>query len=73
MPDAFVCILILKDLRRNRLAGRLTPLKPALTLDKYGKNTEGDAAARLRHSRSGRGPALILEAETYLTDFCASQ
>jgi hypothetical protein len=37
--------LILKDLRRNRLANRLTRLKPAPTLDKYGKNTERDALA----------------------------
>jgi hypothetical protein len=37
--------LILKDLRRNRLANGLTRLKPAPTLDKYGKNTERDAIA----------------------------
>jgi hypothetical protein len=35
--------LILKDLRRKRLSGRLMPLKPTLILDKYGENTERHA------------------------------
>jgi 3-Oxoacyl-[acyl-carrier-protein (ACP)] synthase III C terminal len=37
--------LLLKDFHRNRLAGRLTRLQPAPTLDKSGKNTERDAVA----------------------------
>ena len=35
--------LILKDFRRKRLSGRLMPLKPAPTPDKFGKKTEQDA------------------------------
>jgi len=33
----------------------------------------GTPPPRPRRSRSGRARALIFEAETYLTDFCASQ
>jgi hypothetical protein len=66
--------LLLKDLRRKRLSGRLTPLQPAPTLDKYEeKNPFATPSSRRRPSRSGRAPALICEAKTYLTDFCASQ
>jgi hypothetical protein len=36
---------LLKDLRRNRLAVRLTWLQPAPTLDKSGKNTGRNAIA----------------------------
>jgi hypothetical protein len=36
--------LHLKDLRRNRLAGRLTRLQPASILDKSGKNTDRGAS-----------------------------
>jgi hypothetical protein len=43
--------LLLMDLRRNRLDGRLTRLRPAPTLDKYGENTVRDAVA---------APALLL-------------
>jgi len=36
---------ILKDFRRKRLSGGLTPLKPALTPDKYEENDVRDAIA----------------------------
>jgi hypothetical protein len=36
---------LLKDLRRNRLSGRLMPLNPAPTPDKYEKKTARDAVA----------------------------
>ena len=66
--------LILKDLRRNRLAGRLTRAEPAPTLDTYEeKDRTGRHRRRLRRGCSGSAQALIFEAETYLTDFCASQ
>ena len=39
--------LILRDLRRNRLADRLTSARAAPTLDKYGINAERDAIAAL--------------------------
>jgi hypothetical protein len=35
--------LLLKDLQRNRLAGRLTQLSPLQTLHNCGKNIEADA------------------------------
>jgi hypothetical protein len=54
--------LLLKDCQRNRLAGRLTQLKPTPTFDKYGKNAERDAVAapvlqliRLRAGVNSRG------------------
>jgi hypothetical protein len=37
--------LLLKYLQRNRLAGRLTQLKPAQAIDYKRKNTERDAIA----------------------------
>jgi hypothetical protein len=39
---------ILKDCRRKRLSGRLTPLKPASTPDKYGKKDVRDAVGAAR-------------------------
>jgi hypothetical protein len=40
--------LLLKDLQRKRLAGRLTLLKPAHTFDNTRKNTERRAIATAR-------------------------
>jgi hypothetical protein len=40
--------LLLKDLRRKRLSGRLTPLQPAPTLDKYEEKNRSR-----RHRRAG--------------------
>jgi hypothetical protein len=37
--------LLLKDFRRKRLSGRLMPLKPAPTPDKYEEKDERDAIA----------------------------
>jgi len=37
---------LLKDFRRNRLSGRLTPIKAAPTLDKYEKKPNGTLSAQ---------------------------
>ncbi|MGA9549595.1 MAG: hypothetical protein WBS14_18260, partial [Rhodomicrobium sp.] len=47
-----------------------SPLQPLINM---GKNAERDAVAALRRAYPGSWRALILEVETYLTDFCASQ
>jgi hypothetical protein len=49
------------------------PLKPAPSPDKYEEKDERDAIAAACAAEVRLSAALILEAETYLTDFCASQ
>jgi hypothetical protein len=66
--------LLLKDLHRNRLAGKLTGASadpgPWYCEEKY---RIGRYRRRLRCSFSGSSHALTREAGTYLTDFSASQ